>query len=52
VPDSSRNNRDELDYLYKERLGSKIARANRKEGGREGACPSGEAGCEGQRTQV
>ena len=33
---SPKNFRDELGYLYRERLGSKIARANRKEEGQGG----------------
>ena len=37
-----------LGYLYGKRFGSKIFRANQKEGDRVGAGPSREIGCEGQ----
>jgi len=53
VPDPSNNNGDErVGIFIGERLGSKVARANRMVQGRGGACPSRETGCEGQRTQV
>ena len=39
-----------MEYLYRKRFGLRIA--NRKHGDREGACPSRETLCGGQRPQV